>query len=151
VPRVGAADGDRRSSWHSILVEYEQWALSDGMVSRRDFGEPLMTTLPTGLTTTSQPPAPLFTMLIGLKMAELERAGRLLTQQDAVDKQYAERALEFWRYTFDQSLYRPFEAGNSVSSGEPVRTLPMGAIMATPDSGELRTHSRTDRGQYRVH
>jgi hypothetical protein len=67
---MGAADGDRRSSWHRILVEYERWALGDGLVSRRDFGEPLMTTLPTGLTTTPQPPAPLFTMLIGLNMAD---------------------------------------------------------------------------------
>jgi hypothetical protein len=90
---VVLAYGDRRSSWHSILVEYEQSALGDRMVSRRDCGEPLMTTLPTGLTTTPQPPAPLFTMPIGLKTAELDKVDRLLTQEDAVDKQYAERAL----------------------------------------------------------
>jgi hypothetical protein len=94
------------SSWASLLQVYERWLLADDREVRRNLAKRLMETLPNGLTTSPSPPAPEFSLIVGLAEKELEKIRK--AQKDPVlhDDPQLRIFSKFWESALPAALQR---------------------------------------------
>lgn len=107
---------DSTSSWASLLSAYELWTIKDDDHIRADVCSRLMTTLPTGLSTTPQPPGPLYRRLREIAETEQSSIKRKLAELPADSRTLAEARYHFWAHTLPDALDLPFQ-----NIGNPVR------------------------------
>jgi hypothetical protein len=110
------------SSWASLLQAYEEWILIDGMDTRRDLADSLMSLHPIGVDRNPVPPSELFRTIIAIEPVERKRITEARSRPRGGSGRRLQLFEDFWSTTFHEALDTPFQ-GVALADARTLREL----------------------------